>query len=76
MAKCMLRNVNLVLQQFFGMSNLERSFDGSRTLHPKVLLDNLLRKAEPDMARFASAEALDCMLSYYKVLLARPREFT
>ena len=64
------------LQQFFGMSNLERQFDGNRTLHPKVLLDTLLQKTEPDMARFASAEALDCMSSYYKVRLACPHEFT
>ncbi|XRM46529.1 hypothetical protein ABZX51_009561 [Aspergillus tubingensis] len=35
------------------------------------LVQSLLSFDEPDMMRFASAEALDCMLAYYKVALKR-----
>lgn len=31
------------------------------------LLKSLMQHSEPDMVRFASIEALDCMLAYYKV---------
>lgn len=63
-----------ILERHFGVDTLEEPCDVKKSINLRGLLDSLLQSTEPDMARFASAEAMDCMLSYYKVPLAfRPR---
>lgn len=54
------------IMKFFRVDNLGKTdLDGYYDLEGLVKL--LLKFDEPDMMRFASAEALDCMLAYYKV---------
>ncbi|CAK40140.1 uncharacterized protein An09g02020 [Aspergillus niger] len=58
------------IKNFFRVDNLVKTYlDGYYDLEGLVKL--LLKFDEPDMMRFASAEALDCMLAYYKVALKR-----
>ena len=56
-----------ILEHHFGVDNLEQPCSIGSSTNLRGLLDSLLRSTEPDMAQFASAEATDCMLSYYKV---------
>lgn len=54
------------IKDFFHVDTLRNPyFQGSYDL--EGLVQSLLSFDEPDMIRFASAEALDCMLAYYKV---------
>ncbi|GKZ78537.1 hypothetical protein AnigIFM56816_002211 [Aspergillus niger] len=58
------------IKNFFGADDLRKTYlDGYHNL--EGLVQSLLSFDEPDMMRFASAEALDCMLAYYKVALKR-----
>jgi hypothetical protein len=56
-----------ILRDFFGMADLEQPYYSDSNIYPMQLLRNLLKSTEPDMNRFSSSEALNCMLSYYKV---------
>ncbi|KAM5476771.1 hypothetical protein MauCBS54593_000041 [Microsporum audouinii] len=60
-----------VIKRFFGASDLHAMVNlGCRNdLHR--LLDSLVGHTERDMSRYASIEALDCMVAYYKVALKR-----
>ncbi|KAL3476025.1 dynamin family protein [Aspergillus californicus] len=60
-----------ILKDFFGVGDLEQPYCSGRSIYPMHLLRNLLQSTEPDMNRFSSSEALNCMLSYYKVALER-----
>ncbi|GFF61244.1 dynamin family GTPase, putative [Aspergillus udagawae] len=55
------------LKQFFGVANLSEPYCTEHSINLDQLLKSLLHQTEPDMVRFASIEALDCMLAYYKV---------
>ncbi|KAJ5566725.1 uncharacterized protein N7459_010107, partial [Penicillium hispanicum] len=59
------------LQRFFGVDDLKKPYHTEYSINLDQLLQTLLQKSEPDMVRFASIEALDCMLAYYKVALKR-----
>ena len=59
-----------ILENHFRVDNLEESYYMENSINLRGLLNSLLQSTEPDMARFASAEAMDCMLSYYKVPFA------
>lgn len=59
-----------ILEDFFGVDDLEEPYYASNSINLRGLLNSLLQSTEPNMARFASAEAMDCMLSYYKVVPA------
>ena len=59
-----------ILEEFFDVDDLEDPYLTRNSINLRGLLNSLLQSTEPDMARFASAEAMDCMLSYYKVALA------
>ena len=56
-----------ILERHFGVDILEEPCYMEKPFNLHGLLNSLLQSSEPDMARFASAEAMDCMLSYYKV---------
>lgn len=56
-----------IVQQFFGVSSLERSHYCGRQHDLSQLVIALVQRTEPDMNRFACSEALDCMEAYYKV---------
>ncbi len=58
-----------ILKDFFNMDDLEQPYYSGSSVYPKRLLAKLLKSSEPDMNRFSSSEALDCLLSYYKVNL-------
>ncbi|KAI9039398.1 P-loop containing nucleoside triphosphate hydrolase protein [Aspergillus affinis] len=60
-----------IIGQFFGVNDLHEPYFTERSIDLNQLLQSLLRQSEPDMVNFASAEALDCMLAYYKVALKR-----
>lgn len=55
------------LKRFFGVDNLRDPYCTEHSVNLDQLLKSLLHQSEPDMVRFASIEALDCMLAYYKV---------
>jgi hypothetical protein len=57
------------LQRFFGVDNLHEPYYTEHSINLDQLLKSLLQQSEPDMVRFASIEALECMLAYYKVTL-------
>ncbi|RAL11843.1 uncharacterized protein BO97DRAFT_443556 [Aspergillus homomorphus CBS 101889] len=59
------------IERFFGVNDLQRAVALNGIYRLQDLLQSLLQSSEPDMMRFASAEALDCMLAYYKVALKR-----
>ncbi|KAL3456109.1 P-loop containing nucleoside triphosphate hydrolase protein [Aspergillus heterothallicus] len=59
------------LQRFFGVESLKKPYYIDHPIKLDQLLKSLLQQSEPDMVRFASIEALDCMLAYYKVALKR-----
>ncbi|KAI2866543.1 hypothetical protein CBS63078_10775 [Aspergillus niger] len=60
-----------IIQRFFGVDDLQKPLYLSKTYCLQDLHASLLECTEPDMTRFASDEALDCMLAYYKVALKR-----
>ncbi|KAJ5471932.1 hypothetical protein N7539_008501 [Penicillium diatomitis] len=64
-------NIATTLQQFFGVSSIKQSCYMDTTIKLDDLLTLLTQHSEPDMVRYASVEALDCMLAYYKVALER-----
>ncbi|KAJ5471826.1 hypothetical protein N7539_008769 [Penicillium diatomitis] len=64
-------NIATTLQQFFGVSSIKQSCYMDTTIKLEDLLTLLTQHSEPDMVRYASVEALDCMLAYYKVALKR-----
>lgn len=55
------------LQSYFGADTLSTSHPVGDTINLRGLYNSLVQKSTPDMTRFASEEALDCMLAYYKV---------
>ena len=55
------------LQSYFGVDSLLTSHVVEHSVNLRALYNSLLQKTIPDMTRFASEEALDCMLAYYKV---------
>ena len=55
------------LQSYFGVDTLLTSHVVEHSVNLRALYNSLLQKTIPDMTRFASEEALDCMLAYYKV---------
>ncbi|KAJ5775854.1 uncharacterized protein N7511_000865 [Penicillium nucicola] len=59
------------LQSYFGVDTLSTSEPALHAIDLQGLFNSLLQTTIPDMTRFASEEALDCMLSYYKVALKR-----
>jgi hypothetical protein len=61
------------LQRFFGVDSLKEPYCIEHSINLDQLLKSLLQQSEPDMVRFASIEALDCMLAYYKVTHAPSR---
>lgn len=56
-----------IIQRFFGVDSLKEPYHTEHSINLEQLLKSLLQQSEPDMVRFASIEALDCMLAYYKV---------
>ncbi|KAI9040416.1 P-loop containing nucleoside triphosphate hydrolase protein [Aspergillus affinis] len=61
--------IGSIMKRFFGVADLHEPYFTDRSIDLNQLLQSLLRQSEPDMINFASAEALDCMLAYYKVTL-------
>ncbi|KAJ5500691.1 hypothetical protein N7453_009742 [Penicillium expansum] len=59
------------LQSYFDVDTLSTSEPVGKTVNLQGLLNSLVQTTIPDMTRFASEEALDCMLAYYKVALKR-----
>ncbi|EAW11895.1 Dynamin family protein [Aspergillus clavatus NRRL 1] len=59
------------MRNFFGVDDLSGSYVLNGSYRLDDLLQSLVSLTEPDMTRLASAEALDCMLAYYKVALKR-----
>ncbi|KAJ5556739.1 dynamin family protein [Penicillium frequentans] len=59
------------LKSFFRVDSLEEPYCTDHSINLEQLLKSLIAQSEPDMVRFASIEALDCMLAYYKVALKR-----
>lgn len=55
------------LQSYFGVDTLSTSENYGESINLQGLLNSLVQTTIPDMTRFASEEALDCMLAYYKV---------
>lgn len=54
------------IQRFFDSLDLEPSYPTLETVNIQALSKSIMESTEPDMGKFASAEALDCMLAYYK----------
>ncbi|KAJ6003607.1 hypothetical protein N7522_006299 [Penicillium canescens] len=59
------------LQRHFHVSHLSREHRIDYSIDLCALLDALIQATVPNMIQFASEEALDCMLAYYKVALKR-----
>ncbi|KAJ5971802.1 uncharacterized protein N7479_001720 [Penicillium vulpinum] len=59
------------LESYFGVDTLSTCEVYMDNINLRGLLDSLVQTTIPDMTRFASEEALDCMLAYYKVALKR-----
>ncbi|KAJ5264459.1 hypothetical protein N7505_007252 [Penicillium chrysogenum] len=59
------------IQSYFGVDTLSTTHLVEHAINLRGLYNSLLQKTIPDMTRFASEEALDCMLAYYKVALKR-----
>lgn len=60
----------VALQSYFGVDTLSTSHLVQDPLNLRSLYNSLLPKSIPRMTQFASEEALDCMLAYYKVRTA------
>ncbi|OJJ52215.1 hypothetical protein ASPSYDRAFT_95750 [Aspergillus sydowii CBS 593.65] len=63
--------LSTALQQSFGVKDLKKPYLSDHSINLDELLKAILQQSEPNMVRFASIEALDCMLAYYKVALKR-----
>ncbi|CAI7647550.1 unnamed protein product [Penicillium viridicatum] len=63
--------IRKALQSHFRVDNLSTFESNLHTIDLQGLLNSLVQTTIPDMTRFASEEALDCMLAYYKVALKR-----
>ncbi|KAJ5471918.1 hypothetical protein N7539_008487 [Penicillium diatomitis] len=61
--------ISKILQQFFGVDCLKDPYYSTHAINLEQLAKTLHQHSEPDMVRYASIEALDCMLAYYKVTL-------
>ena len=61
--------ISKIIEQFFGVSSLERSHYCSSNFDLNQLVTTLIQHTERDIKNFASSEALDCMEAYYKVSL-------
>ena len=59
--------ISKVLQRFFGVDDLQKPYD-LNSIDLSQLLHSLVHQTESDMVDFASGEASDCMLAYYKVI--------
>ncbi|KAH8696359.1 P-loop containing nucleoside triphosphate hydrolase protein [Talaromyces proteolyticus] len=59
------------IQGFFNVSNVDSPYEQSGPIKLRELFNSIMQNREPDMCRFASAEALHCMLAYYKVAMKR-----
>ncbi|KAJ5531282.1 Male sterility NAD-binding [Penicillium freii] len=59
------------LQSYFKVDTLSTSEPIPATIDLQELLNSLVQTTIPDITHFASEEALDCMLAYYKVALKR-----
>jgi hypothetical protein len=69
------RRENEVLQSiqgFFNVSDVDSPHEQSGPIKLRELFNSIVQSREADMGRFASSEALDCMLAYYKVSLQFP----
>ncbi|PLN82654.1 P-loop containing nucleoside triphosphate hydrolase protein [Aspergillus taichungensis] len=62
--------ISKVLQRFFGVNDLQQPYN-PESIDLGQLLHSLAHQTESDMVDFASGEASDCMLAYYKVALKR-----
>uniref|UniRef100_A0A093UU45 Interferon-induced GTP-binding protein Mx1 n=1 Tax=Talaromyces marneffei PM1 TaxID=1077442 RepID=A0A093UU45_TALMA len=61
------------IQAFFNASDIETVAREVESVDLRGLSRRIIQSTEPDMGRFASAEALDCMLAYYKASVALKR---
>lgn len=55
------------IQSYFSVDTLSTSHYVDHPINLQGLYNSLLQETIPDMTRFASEEALNCMLAYYKV---------
>jgi GTPase SAR1 family protein len=60
------REVMRSIQTFFKISDLDAAPQSIKNIDLRAFSNSIMHSTEPDMGRFASAEALDCMLAYYK----------
>lgn len=61
------KDMKVAIQEYFGVSDIDESYHTKYAIDLRGLLNSLLETTEPDMTRFASIEALNCLLAYYKV---------
>ncbi|OKL64369.1 hypothetical protein UA08_01080 [Talaromyces atroroseus] len=61
------------IRAFFNASDLETVAREVESVDLRGLSRRIVQSTEPDMGQFASAEALDCMLAYYKASVALKR---
>ncbi|CAG8013332.1 unnamed protein product [Penicillium salamii] len=59
------------LKRHFTVDHLSSAHAVDYSIDLRALLDSLVWSTVPNMTQFASEEALDCMLAYYKVALKR-----
>ncbi|CAG8006506.1 unnamed protein product [Penicillium salamii] len=59
------------LKRHFNVGRLSSAHAVDYSIDLRALLDSLTQSTVPNMTQFASEEALDCMLAYYKVALKR-----
>ncbi|CAG8197859.1 unnamed protein product [Penicillium salamii] len=59
------------LKRHFKVDHLPSAYGTWDSVDLRALFDSLVRSTEPNMTKYASEEALDCMLAYYKVALKR-----
>ncbi|KAJ5335737.1 uncharacterized protein N7506_005673 [Penicillium brevicompactum] len=59
------------LKRHFKVDRLPSAYGTCDSVDLRALFDSLVRSTEPNMTKYASEEALDCMLAYYKVALKR-----
>ncbi|KUL83663.1 hypothetical protein ZTR_11066 [Talaromyces verruculosus] len=63
------------IQAFFNASDMETVAREVESVDLRGLSRRIIQSTEPDMGRFASAEALDCMLAYYKARISYHARF-
>ena len=59
--------ISEIIEQFFGVSSLERSHYCGRNHDLNQLVTTLIQHTERDIKHFTSSEVLDCMEAYYEV---------